>query len=132
MDRKAVAILVSVLLMQVAGCTITFYNATVIEPKPIRGVGKRHSSSLPCPALRLALPDVDITVCADLSNSPIDYGTTLTIFGTTLTIFAVLEPKVDDVQFDPAQLRYEVQGKPPGRPHFVKRKAPDGYATVTG
>ncbi|MFQ5993450.1 MAG: hypothetical protein ACE5K1_00030 [Acidiferrobacterales bacterium] len=125
MNRKVIAILASVLLVHVAGCTITFYNATVIEPKPIRGVGQRQSSSLPCPALRLSLPDVDMTVCANPSDSPIDHG-------TILTIFAVLEPKAADMQFDPAQLRYEVQGEPPSRPRLVKRKAPDSYATVTG
>jgi len=46
-------------------------------------------------------------------------------YGTTLTIFAVLEPKVDGLQFDPARLRYEVQDKQPSRPHLVKRKAPE-------
>lgn len=123
MNRTAIMVFASMLLIHVAGCTVSFYNATVIEPKPIKGVGKRYSSDLPCPALRLSLPDVDITVCANPSDSPIDHG-------TTLTIFAVLEPKAADLQVDPAQLRYEVQGKPPGRPRLVKRKAPGSYITV--
>ncbi|MFQ6024776.1 MAG: hypothetical protein ACE5NW_18850 [Acidiferrobacterales bacterium] len=124
MNRTAIVIFASVLLMHVAGCTVTFYNATVIEPKPIEGVGKRYSSALPCPALRLSLPDVDITACANPSDSPIDHG-------TILTIFVVLEPKAADLQVDPAQLRYEVRGKPPGRPQLVKRKVPGSYITVT-
>jgi hypothetical protein len=62
MNRTAMVIFASALLMHVTGCTVTFYNTTVIEPKPIEGVGKRYSSSLPCPALRLSLPDVDIIV----------------------------------------------------------------------
>ena len=124
MNRTATVIFASALLMHVTGCTVTFYNTTVIEPKPIEGVGKRHSSSLPCPALRLSLPDVDIIACANSSDSPIDHG-------TILTLFVVLEPKAADMQFDPTQLRYEVQGKPPGRPQLVKRKAPGSYITVS-
>ena len=124
MSRTAMVIFASALLMHVTGCTVTFYNTTVIEPKPIEGVGKRHSSSLPCPALRLSLPDVDIIACANSSDSPIDHG-------TILTLFVVLEPKAADMQFDPTQLRYEVQGKPPGRPQLVKRKAPGSYVTVS-
>ena len=124
MNRTAMVIFASTLLVHVTGCTVTFYNATVIEPKPIEGVGNRHSSSLPCPALRLSLPDVDLTTCANPSDSPIDHK-------TMLTLYVVLEPKVADLQFDPAQLRYEVQGKPPGRPQLVKRKAAGSYTTVS-
>jgi hypothetical protein len=124
MNQTAKVVFASALLVHVTGCTVTFYNATVIEPKPIEGVGKRYSSSLPCPALRLSLPDVDIIVCANPSDSPIDHG-------TILSLFVVLEPKVADMQFDPTQLRYEVQGKPPGRPQLVKRKAPGSYITVS-
>lgn len=124
MKRTAIIVVASALLMHVGGCTVSFYNATVIEPRPIRGVAERYSSDLPCPALRLSLTDVDITVCANPSDSPIDYG-------TILTIFAVLEPKAADLQVDPAQLRYEVQGKSSGRPQLVKRKAPGSYITVS-
>ena len=124
MKRRAIIIFASALLMPMAGCTVSFYNATVIEPKPIRGVAKRYSSDLPCPALRLSLPDVDITACANPSDSPIDHG-------TILTIFVVVEPKAANMQVDPAQLRYEVRGKPPGHPQLVKRKAPGSYITVS-
>ncbi len=124
MNRTAMAIFASALLAPVTACTVAFYNATVIEPKPIEGVAKRDSSSLPCPALRLSLPDVDITACANPSDSPIDHG-------TILTIFVVLDPKAADLQVDPAQLRYEVRGKPPRRPQLVKRKAPGSYITVS-
>jgi hypothetical protein len=99
MKRTAVFIFIAVLLMQAGGCVIYTYST----PQPIPGVGKKRAF-----ALRLTLPDIELTVEAQHPGTPRPFGRWPIDKQGTVLMVIVVDPMSNSVQFDPFRVRYEV------------------------
>lgn len=104
--RRTVAfIFIAALLTQVAGC----YTYRLSAPEPIPEVGQKSGFN----ALRLALPDVELTVeairpggLADGVPAPL-IGRWPVDKGGAVLILMVIDPMRDGVWFDPSDVRYK-------------------------